>query len=143
MANFMMVGPYIKEPALQEYYKLTGDKTILSAFAASYVEMLNATATTILYNSDERVFAAKSSAVNSLGLDTELQPDFMAYFMKWGLFTKERRKAHVGVNDHMGKHTYQFNEDYTTQMTFDKTVLYVDKLALSLVLRTNKKVTDS
>jgi len=143
MANFMMVGPYIKEPALQEYYRLTGDKTMLSAFAASYVEMLNASATTILLNGDDRISAAKSSAVHDLHLDTVLQPDFIAYFMKWGLFTKEKRKAHVGVNDHMGKHTYQFNEDYIVKMTFGNTVLNVDKLALSLVLRTNKKVTDS
>lgn len=135
MANFMIVGPYIKEPALQEYYRLTGDKTILNAFAASYVETLNASATTMLNNDDERVYAAKNKAIESMNLATELPPDLLAYFMKWGLFSKERKKTNTGANEHLGKQTYQYNEDYTTTMTFDNTQLTVDLLGLSLIFK--------
>ena len=135
MTNFMTVGAYIKEPALQEYYRLTGDKTILNAFAASYVETLNATATTMLYNSDERVYAAKNKAVTTMNLEAEIQPDLLDYFIKWGLFSKEKRKADTGVNEHMGKQTYQFNEDYITKITSGHTILSVDTLGLSLIFK--------
>ncbi len=138
MANFMTVGPYIKELALQEYYRLTGDKTILTAFAASYVETLNATATSMLYNADERIYAAKKKAVESMNLSAELEPDLLAYFIKWGLFSKEKKKTNTGINEHLSKQTYQFNEESITTVIFDNTVLSVDLMGLSLIFKINK-----
>ena len=135
MANYMTVGPYIKELALLEYYQKTGDKTILTAYAASFVENLNATAIGLLNDTDQKIQVAKLTAVEELNLTAELTPNILAYFIKWGLFSRERKKTHVGVNEYLGKQTYQFNEDMIKTIKVGNTNLSVDELALSLILK--------
>ena len=139
MANYTTVGPYIKELALQEYYRITGDKTILSAFAASYVETLHATATNMLNESGERIYTAKEKAMETLHLAKELQPDLLACFMKWGMFSKEKKRTGAGVAEHMSRQTYQFSEDNMTTVMIDNTPLSVDQVGLSLILKINRK----
>lgn len=139
MANFMTIGPHIKQIALQEYYKLTGDKAALNAFAASYVENLNATAASLLYDADERVYMAKIKVMESMNIAQQLNPDMLAYFTKWGLFSKEKKRGGTNLNEYLGKQTYQFNEDHIATVNYERTELSIDPLGLSLMLQMSKQ----
>ena len=141
MNSFMTVGPYIKQLALEEYYRLTQDQGILYAFAASHQESLNATAHYLLNGSYEKVYAAKMNAVTDMNLDEELSPALLVYFIKWGLFAKHMKRHAHGLNEYISKQTYQFNMEYVAAVNYEHTDLIVDRLGLKLLLMLGDKVT--
>ncbi len=141
MNSFMTVGPYIKQLALEEYYRLTQDQGILYAFAASHQESLNATAHYLLNGSYDKVYAAKMNAVTDMNLDEELSPALLVYFIKWGLFAKHRKRHAHGLNEYISKQTYQFNTEYTAAVNYEHTDLMVDRLGLKLLLMLGDKAT--
>ena len=135
MSNYMTVGPHIKQLALKEYYRLTNDKTMLSAYASSYVENLHAMAATLLHNTDENLHYAKIGVVHSMNLSQELNPNILPYFIKWGLFSKDRRRHNIVANEYLNKQTYQFNPDYIMTIHHDSMAISADMLGLSLILK--------
>jgi hypothetical protein len=137
MRNYMTISPYIKQLALEDYYRLTEDKIMLNAYAASHIENLNATASTLLNNTNEMVYHAKRIAMENMNLAIEINPDILAYFAKWGLFSKNR-KHHTGLNEYVSKQTFQFNPDFVATVNFDDIPLSIDLLGLSLIFNLDK-----
>lgn len=143
MNNFMTVGPYIKQLALEEYYRLTQDQGILYAFAASHQESLNETAHYLLHGSFDKVYAAKIAAVADMNLDEELNPALLAYFSKWGLFAKHKKRHAHGLHEYMSKQTYQLNPECISAVNYNHTDLMVDTFGLKLLFVLNAKTPQS
>ncbi len=139
MTNFMIVSPYIKQLALQEYYSLTGDASILAAFAASNLENLNATARMLMDDLNEHTFASKTNAVEKMKLSSLIDPSSLSYFINWGLFTNAKKKPGVVQNEYTDKHTYQFNDKFISSMNDNGSKLLLDTFGLSLMFKINKQ----
>lgn len=142
MNSFTTISPYIKQLALEEYYRITGDKTILYAFSASHIENLNETASYLLAGQYDRIYKAKCTAIADMNLDEELNPNILAYFARWGLFAKHRKRHAHGLHEYMNKQTYQFNQEYARHVNYDHTELYVDVFGLALLFRITYVVGD-
>ena len=139
MTNFMIVSPYIKQLALQEYYSLTGDASILAAFAASNLENLNATARMLMNDPNEHTFASKASAVGKMKLSSLIDPSSLSYFINWGLYTNAKRKPGTVQNEYTDKHTYQFNDKFVSSMNDNGSKLLLDTFGLFLMFKINKQ----
>jgi MFS family permease len=137
MTNFMTVGPHVKQHALGEYYRLTGDKNILMAFSSSSVENLKAIASILLDASEEELFHDKRSTLEDIRLAHSMPPSMVAHFMKWGLFSSGK-KGSINAHKNAAKQTYQFNSDFIESISSGNNKLSLDMLGLSLLFRINK-----
>jgi hypothetical protein len=137
MSNFMTVGPYIKQLALEEYYRITKDQNVLNAFASSYVENLSATAAQ-LQNKTDKLYIDKIKAAESMNLPMELSPDNLVHFIKWGLFSDAKRRGTSGADEYLNRQTYQFSPEYLSSIKHDHTEMSIDTLGLSLILKMNQ-----
>ncbi|MCD6010511.1 MAG: hypothetical protein K0Q79_373 [Flavipsychrobacter sp.] len=133
MNSFMTVGPYIKQLALEEYYRLTQDQSILYAFSASHVENLHATANYLLTGDYDQVYPAKMNAIIDMNLDEDINPNVLVYFSRWGLFAKHKRRHPHGLHEYINKQTYQFHQAYITPVNYDHTDLLVDTFGMALL----------
>ncbi len=132
MTNFMTVGPYIKQLALEEYYRLTQDKSILSASLSSNLENLSATAAILLNNAEEPLFTDKMQTIEEINLPHFLSGSLIPYYLKWGLFARQKNNR---ANKNATKQTFQSNADHIESITYPNGILSVDVLGLSLMLR--------
>ena len=135
MNNFMTIGPYIKQLALEEYYRITQNRLILQAFAASHIENLNATASHLLNGGSDSIYYAKMSAAINTNLNGKFSPNVLVYFIKWGMLAKQKKKYTRGLHDYISKQTYQFNEEHIVAVNFNNTDLLVDTFGLMLLFR--------
>ncbi len=133
MNSFMTVGPYIKQLALEEYYRITQDQSILYAFSASHVENLHATANYLLSGSYDQVYLAKMNALIDMNLDEDINPNILVYFTRWGLFAKHKRRHAHGLHEYINKQTYQFHQAYISPVVYDHTDLLVDTFGMALL----------
>ena len=132
MANFMSVGPYIKQLALEEYFRLTNDLNALAACSSSYLENLSATAGVLMNTSEEVNFLNKVKAIEAIQLRGMLPDDLIDHFMKWGIFIKQKNHR---LNKVMAKHVMQTNADHIDSIDLAGHSLSFDMLGLSLILR--------
>jgi len=130
MANFMTVGPYIKQLALEEYYRLTGDKSVPEACLWSNLENLGATAGQLLNTGGGQLFAHKIKAIEALELNSVLPGTLIAYYAKWGLLAKQKNGL---ANKNVIKQAFQHNAQYTEPV--GNGVMSADTLGLWLMLR--------
>ena len=133
MSNFMTVGPYIKQLALEEYFKLTSDETIISAFTSSSVENLRGRANLLLNNFEDPLFTDKLRTIKTIGLERHISPTLLAYFTRWGLFTTGKKRR-VSLEKIAVKYSYQNSSTFIEPGPGDTTKLSVDMLGLSLML---------
>jgi MFS family permease len=132
MMNFLTVSPYIKQLALEEYYRLTHDKNTVAACASSYLENLSSTAATILANTERSTFTNKLKAIDAMRLKGTLSDTALASFLKWGIAAKSkgRREAKVSY-----KNAFQNNEAHIAPLAVSDENLALDMLGLSIMLR--------
>ena len=132
MANFMTVSPYIKQLALEEYFRLTNDTSALVASSSSYLENVSATADMLLHSVEEPLFMNKVKAVEAIQLKAHLSDALIAHFMKWGMFIKQKNGR---PNKNLTKHVIQTNAEHIDSAVFADSGLSFDTLGLSLMLR--------
>ena len=132
MANFMTVSPYIKQLALEEYFRLTNDTSALVASSSSYLENVSATAGMLLHSVEEPLFMNKLKAIEAIQLKAHLSDALIAHFMKWGMFIKQKNGR---PNKNLTKHAIQTNAEHIDSAAFAENGLSFDTLGLSLMLR--------
>jgi hypothetical protein len=99
------------------------------------VENLNATAATLLHNLDDKLYKAKINMVKILKLEKEIDINILSYFIKWGFFTKTKRKNNNSINEYLNKQTYQFNKGYIENVKQEDIDLSIDMLGLALTYK--------
>jgi hypothetical protein len=111
LKNFKLINVQVKLEALNNYYQLTKDETILHAFTASHVEELCNKAQQLNSAYFEGVSLAKQKIIEQLQLNGYFKQDLITLFSRYGILventTKQTTTNNVGFSKKAFEHVIQ------------------------------------
>nr|MCU0323419.1 hypothetical protein [Chitinophagaceae bacterium] len=107
LKNFKLINVQIKLEALNNYYQLTNDETILQAFTASHVEELNNQAQQLNNAYFEGLGLAKQNIIEQLQLNGYFKQDLITLFSRYGILVENTTKQATTNNVGFGKKAFE------------------------------------
>lgn len=134
MKSFKLISPYLRQKALEQYYELTGDRTMADAFSLSRLENLSAAANNMLKNTIDDALFYKLKLVNDISDQLYDRAAVVSYYFSNGISTEVRKNW-----QQERLMTEPFTPDKHTSFVFiDNYCMTVDVLGLALLSKFTK-----